>query len=83
MWTILTCDWGEIDRALGNWDLDPIFYQPEIARTTFLKGQLLEKLGKDKDAAPLIKKATACLSHRGTSGLQTVVQLARKTWTPS
>ena len=47
-----------IDHALLIWGLDPSVYQPEIARTTFLKGQLLRTLGKPEKAEKLIEKAT-------------------------
>lgn len=48
-----------IDQALKTWGLDPSIYQPEIARTSFLKGNLLKTLGKDNRAEQLIEKATA------------------------
>ena len=48
-----------IDHALLIWGLDPSVYQPEIARTTFLKGRLLRTLGKPDKAEKLIEKATA------------------------
>ena len=48
-----------IDQALLIWSLDPSVYQPEIARTNFLQGQLLKILGKDEKAEKLIEKATA------------------------
>ncbi|KAF7509241.1 hypothetical protein GJ744_008301 [Endocarpon pusillum] len=47
-----------IDQALLIWGLDPKVYQPEIARTNFLKGQLLTTLGKHEKAEKLIEKAT-------------------------
>ena len=53
-----------IDQALKTWGLDPGIYQPEIARTTFLKGNLLKILEKDNKAEQLIEKATAIfLAH--------------------
>ena len=48
-----------IDHALLIWGLDPSVYQPEIARTTFLKGHLLRTLGKPDKGGNLIEKATA------------------------
>lgn len=48
-----------IDQALLIWNLDPSVYQPEIARTTFLKGLGLKILGKDEKAKKLIEQATA------------------------
>lgn len=63
-----------IDQALETWGLDPGVYQPEIARTTYLKGQLLKVLKEDEEADRLIEKATAILtataSYHGTSGSQ-------------
>lgn len=39
-----------INSALQTWSYDPEVYRPELARTTFLKAQLLETIGKTQKA---------------------------------
>ena len=63
-----------IDQALKTWGLDPGIYQPEIARTTFLKGNLLRTLGKDNRAEQLIEKATAIFLANASNVPETNMQ---------
>lgn len=39
------------------WSCDRDVYKPELARTTFLKKELLEKLGKTQEAVAAMKVA--------------------------
>ena len=55
-----------IDQALKIWGLDPKIYQPEIARTTFLKGTLLKILEKDGRAEQLVEEATTIFFARAS-----------------
>ncbi|KAJ8130476.1 hypothetical protein O1611_g3151 [Lasiodiplodia mahajangana] len=41
---------GMINDALCSWGYDAEVYRPEIARTTFLKAQVLEKMGAAQEA---------------------------------
>lgn len=63
-----------IDQALKTWGLDPGIYQPEIARTSFLKGNLLKTLGKDNRAEQLIEKATAIFLANASNVPETNMQ---------
>lgn len=46
-----------INDALKIWSYDADVYKPELARTTFLKKTLLEKLGQTQKAAVAMKVA--------------------------
>ena len=46
-----------IDDALKVWSYHPDIYKPELARTTFLKKGLLDKLGRTQEAAVAMKVA--------------------------
>ncbi|KAI8951758.1 hypothetical protein F4801DRAFT_543348 [Xylaria longipes] len=46
-----------INEALQTWSYDAEVYRPELARTTFLKAQLLETIGKAQKANVAYKVA--------------------------
>lgn len=46
-----------INGALQSWSYDVEVYRPELARTTFLKARLLEKMGKTQKANVAYKVA--------------------------
>ena len=46
-----------INQALQSWSYDAEIYRPELARTTFLKAILMEKLGKPQKAKVAFKVA--------------------------
>lgn len=46
-----------INDALKVWSYDSDVYKPELARTTFLKKELLDKLGRTQEAAVAMKVA--------------------------
>jgi hypothetical protein len=46
-----------MNEALKTWSQDSDIYKPELARTTFHKAKVLEKLHKDQKAAVAFKVA--------------------------
>lgn len=42
-----------VEQALKVWSVDERIYQPEIARTTFLKSKVLRARGKDEEATEI------------------------------
>lgn len=46
-----------MNGALDVWSIDPSAHKREIARTTFLKGKLLEATGKTQKAAVALRVA--------------------------
>lgn len=46
-----------INQALKVWTVDKVTYQPEIARTSFLKGKLLDKMGSHDEAVGWFRDA--------------------------
>ncbi len=54
-----------IDQALKNWSVDLEIYAREIARTSFLKAEVLTEAGRENDAAKLFQEA-ASMRHKIT-----------------
>ena len=46
-----------VEQALQVWNADKSVYQPEIARTTFLKAKIVYRLGRDHEASVLFNSA--------------------------
>ena len=46
-----------INQALKTWSIDSEIYKPELARTTFLKAQVMQTLGKEQKATVALKVA--------------------------
>ena len=51
-----------LNAALDIWSVDPNAHKNETARTTFLKGTLLEKMGKAQKASVALQ--FACLLRK-------------------
>lgn len=67
-----------INEALRSWSYDVDVYLPELARTSFLKARLLEKMGKDQTANLTYKVAGQLKAEVVPSDKRDVKSLAMK-----